>query len=65
MTPGETMRRLHELRIEHRDLDVLIEHLGHSALADEIALKRMKKRKLRLKDMITILENQMIPDQPA
>lgn len=63
--PAETSRQLIELRIEHRDLDAAILLLSVHNSADELQLKRLKKRKLRLKDMIAYLENQLIPDQPA
>jgi len=63
--PAEITRQLIELRIEHRDLDAAIGRLSVDSAADELQLKRFKKRKLRLKDMIAYLENQLIPDQPA
>jgi hypothetical protein len=65
MTPGEIFRKLHELRQAHRDLDQAIALLISNPEADEIAVKRMKKRKLLLKDQIAVLENKLIPDQPA
>jgi hypothetical protein len=65
MTPGEIFRKLHELRQAHRDLDQAIALLILNPDADEIAVKRMKKRKLLLKDQIALLENKLIPDQPA
>jgi hypothetical protein len=65
MTPGEVFRKLHELRQEHRDLDVAIELMVQNPESDEIAMKRLKKRKLLLKDQITLLENKLIPDEPA
>ncbi len=58
-------RRLIELREEHRDLDDAIAGLQGDLQADELLLKRMKKRKLRLKDQIAWIENQLIPDEPA
>lgn len=58
-------RQLHELRIEHRDLDRMIDRLVLERDVDELALKRMKKRRLRLKDLITRLESEMIPDLDA
>jgi hypothetical protein len=58
-------RRLAELKIEHRDLDVLIASVPIGPGSDELHLKRMKKRKLRLKDMIAYLENKLIPDLDA
>lgn len=64
----ETFRsreQLRELRIEHRDLDQVIEHLQRDPMADELQLRRLKKRKLRLKDHIAQLESAMIPDMGA
>ena len=54
--------RLVGLRDEHRDLDAAIEALRGSASPDQLRLARMKKRKLRLKDEIALLENLRIPD---
>ncbi|MEZ5465236.1 MAG: YdcH family protein [Lysobacteraceae bacterium] len=62
---GDLVRRLTELRSEHRDLDVAIDRLSQDADSDEIGLRRMKKRKLRLKDMIAYIENKLIPDLDA
>lgn len=58
-------RRVVELRQEHRDLDLAIERLQLDIANDELAIKRMKKRKLQLKDQIGWLENALIPDEPA
>ena len=58
-------RRVVEMRQEHRDLDAAIERLAESIQADEMAIKRLKKRKLRLKDMIAALESRLIPDLDA
>lgn len=58
-------RRLVELRLEHRDLDAAIARLQAHAESDELAIKRMKKRKLQLKDAITLLESALIPDLDA
>ena len=58
-------RRVIELRQEHRDLDGVIERLAADIQADELALKRLKKRKLQLKDQIAWIENALIPDEPA
>jgi hypothetical protein len=63
--PAQIARQLVELRMEHRDLDAAIERLALDRSNDELQLKRLKKRKLRLKDMIAHLESQLIPDQPA
>lgn len=62
---AEIARQLAELRQEHRDLDAAIEHLGLDPQADELTVKRLKKRKLWLKDCIARLESALIPDQPA
>ncbi|MFT3807881.1 YdcH family protein [Arenimonas sp.] len=63
--PARIAAQLIELRTEHRDLDDAIERLAESIQADELAVKRLKKRKLRIKDMIAYLENQLIPDLDA
>ena len=58
-------RRMALLRQEHRDLDSVIERLATDIEADELALKRLKKRKLQLKDQISWIENALVPDEPA
>ncbi len=58
-------RRLIELRIEHADLDVLIDRVGHAAELDELLLRRLKKRRLVLRDEIARLERELSPDEPA
>ncbi|MFC0409302.1 YdcH family protein [Roseomonas elaeocarpi] len=55
------LRRLHELRSEHRDLDSVIVRL-ETAPTDQLHMQRLKKRKLKLKDEITWLESQIVPD---
>jgi hypothetical protein len=55
-------RRVLELKIEHRDLDDAIQHLIVTGTFEELKIKRMKKRKLQLKDDIARLENTLIPD---
>lgn len=62
---AELKRRLVELRIEHSDLDAAIDRLSEGAYLDEIHLKRLKKRKLQLKDMIARVESLLIPDLNA
>ncbi|MPS28712.1 DUF465 domain-containing protein [Pigmentiphaga sp.] len=57
--------RIVELQLEHRDLDAAIERLAIDAGVDELRLKRLKKRKLQLKDHIVALQMQLIPDIPA
>ncbi|MCL1636134.1 DUF465 domain-containing protein [Luteimonas sp. SX5] len=63
--PAETARRVVELKLEHRDLDEAIARLQADIEADELAIKRLKKRKLLLKDAIAKLESALIPDEPA
>jgi hypothetical protein len=55
------LRRLHELRSEHRDLDTVIARL-ESGPTDQLHLQRLKKRKLKLKDEIAWLESRLLPD---
>ncbi|MCG6936870.1 MAG: DUF465 domain-containing protein [Gammaproteobacteria bacterium] len=54
--------RLFELKQEHRDLDDVINRLTMSSDVEELQIKRFKKRKLKLKDTISKLENTLIPD---
>ena len=59
------VQRLRELRIEHRDLDDVICRLSLDIYVDELQLRRLKKRKLLLKDQIMRLESELIPDLNA
>ena len=59
------LERLEELRVEHRDLDDIIHRLSIDPLVDQLQLRRLKKRKLSLKDMIKKLESKLIPDIEA
>jgi hypothetical protein len=61
----QRLERLRSLRIEHRDLDDVISRLQLDFGVDELQLKRLKKRKLLLKDQITRLESEQIPDLNA
>jgi hypothetical protein len=63
--PSEIARKLVELKVEHRDLDEVIAEMAKSPASDELRIKRLKKRKLRIKDMIAYLENKLIPDLDA
>jgi hypothetical protein len=63
--PADITRQLVELRIEHRDLDQAISALAATPTCDELQLRRMKKRKLQLKDIIAKLESRLIPDLDA
>jgi len=57
--------RLEELRAEHRDLDAAIMRLNETPPDDELLIRRLKKRKLLLKDRITLIERMLEPDEPA
>jgi hypothetical protein len=59
------LRKLHELRSEHRDLDSVIARLAAHGQFDQLQLVRLKKRKLMLKDEIAWLESRLIPDSIA
>jgi hypothetical protein len=58
-------RRLIELRIEHADLDVLIDRMSQASEIDELLMRRLKKRRLGLRDEIARLERELTPDEPA
>ena len=58
-------RRLIELQMEHADLDSLIDHACEERPADDLALRRLKKRRLVLRDQISRLEMQLEPPEPA
>ncbi|MCW3849239.1 DUF465 domain-containing protein [Sphingomonas sp. LB-2] len=62
MDDTEIRHRLEILRSEHRDLDAAIGALLSTGPADQLQVARLKKRKLRLKDEIALLEDQLIPD---
>lgn len=57
--------RLNEMQIEHRDLDLVIDHLSLVPPPDQLLVRRLKKRKLQLKDRISQLELILVPDIPA
>ena len=65
MDPGEIALLIAELREEHRDLDEAIARLSEDPGVDQLRLRRMKKRKLKLKDWMAYLESQLIPDLDA
>lgn len=62
---ADDQQRLQALRLEHRDLDQVIERLSSEHGIDQFQLQRMKKRKLHIKDQIAILENKLTPDLNA
>ena len=55
------LRRLHEMRSEHRDLDTVIARFSAERM-DQLQVQRLKKRKLKLKDEIARLESRLVPD---
>jgi hypothetical protein len=57
--------RIVELEVEHRDLDAVIDTLMRDGHHDELRLRRLKKRRLQLKDHISMLKMQLVPDVPA
>ena len=61
----EIVRSIMELRVEHRDLDDAIIALAQADYVDQLQLKRLKKRKLSIKDAIQKLESNLIPDVDA
>ena len=62
MDDTQIAKRLEILRVEHRDLDSAIAALLDTGSTDQLQIARLKKRKLRLRDEIALLEDQMIPD---
>lgn len=58
----EMKRRLEEMKVEHRDLDDVIDRLAEQAPFDQLQIQRLKKRKLMLKDHMLRLESEMLPD---
>ncbi len=62
---AEVVRWVAELKMEHRDLDEVTGYLMRTGFPDTMMIQRLKKRKLKLKDMIARLESQLIPDLDA
>jgi hypothetical protein len=62
MEPHELQAKLNVLLLEHRDLDVAINALVAAGSADQVQVARLKKRKLRLKDEIIMMQGQLVPD---
>ena len=58
-------RHLIELRIEHADLNALIDRAATDAPVDELMIRRLKKRRLVLRDVIARVERELGPDEPA
>lgn len=61
----DIQRRIIELEVEHRDLDSVIDMLTRDTRSEDLQLRRLKKRKLQLKDHISLLKMQLVPDIPA
>lgn len=64
-SPAALAERIAELRMEHRALDQAISSLQSTVDADDLQIRRLKKRKLQLRDHITRLESRLIPDLDA
>ncbi len=62
---ADLRHQLQEFQVEHRDLDMVIAHLTDSPPPDDLLVRRLKKRKLALKDRILHLEQLLVPDIPA
>jgi len=62
---ADIVNQLSMLKLEHRDLDEIIARISMDKACDELQLRRLKKRKLCLKDMIARLESDLIPDLDA
>jgi hypothetical protein len=65
MDEEQIKRRIVELQTEHRDLDDAIERLSERSGVDELRLRRLKKRRLLLRDCIARLQMELVPDIPA
>ena len=65
MDTDEIKQRIHELHLEHKDLDDALILLKEKPYVDELQIQRIKKRKLNLKDEMLLLESKLIPDIEA
>lgn len=65
MQNNKIKERINELSLEHSDLDDAISLLKEQPFVDELQIRRIKKRKLKLKDEIRLLESKLIPDIEA
>lgn len=59
------VEKLESLRLEHRDLDDAIARMEQGPYVDQLQLRRLKKRKLQIKDFIALMESRLIPDLDA
>lgn len=64
-TSEDIQTKIEKLKTEHRDLDDVLKRLSEDRNVDELQIRRMKKRKLQLKDTITMLESQSLADVSA
>ena len=62
MDDEQIARRIEALRMEHRDLDAAIDALRAAGSADQLQIARLKKRKLKLRDEIAMLGDELVPD---
>lgn len=62
MNEAELQKRLELLRTEHGDLNAAIDALTEARSTDQLQIARLKKRKLRLKDQIALIEDNLLPD---
>jgi hypothetical protein len=62
VTEAEMRKRLELLKVEHRDLDAAIDALSAASIVDQLQIARLKKRKLMLRDQISMIEDYLIPD---
>ena len=62
MNEEELKKRLEVLKVEHRDLDAAIDALTGAGATDQLQIARLKKRKLKLRDQIAMVEDYLIPD---
>ena len=62
MTEEEMRKRLAVLKTDHRDLDAAIDALRQTGSTDQLQIARLKKRKLALKDQISMIEDALLPD---
>ncbi len=62
MDDSEIVEKIHELVVLHRDLDAAIQAMIETGKSDVIQIQRLKKRKLLLRDRITLLEDELLPD---
>ena len=65
MDDSQIKHRIHELSLEHKDLDDALILMEERPFIDELQIKRIKKRKLKIKDEMLLLESKLIPDIEA